>query len=100
MLEVLKFLFSYTLKFISMLFTIDVGFTNLGTLMCIVYIFLPLILIIVNFFKKQFVEEFDDYYDSRYERKNKQYTGKHEFAGRHSKEHFRRQKIKERWDKK
>lgn len=63
MLETLKFLFTYTLKFIEMLFTIDVGFTNLGTLMCIVYIFLPLILGIVNFLKMQVLEEFDDMYD-------------------------------------
>jgi len=96
MLDTLKFIFNCVLEFISMLFTIDVGFTNLGALMCIVYIFLPVVLFIINFIKKQLVEEFDDYYDNR---NQKLYIGRHEPAGRHSKEYFRRQKIKERWDK-
>lgn len=98
MLEVLKFLLKYTIDFISMLFTIDLGFTNLGALMCIVYIFLPVILFIVNFIKKQLIDEFDDYYDDRYEKKP--YIGRHEFTGRHSKEYFKRQKIKEKWERK
>lgn len=76
MLECLKFIFSCIIEFISMLFTIDLGFTNLGALMCIVYIFLPVVLIIINFFKKQFIDEFDDYYDTRYEKNS--YKGKHE----------------------
>ena len=107
MLEVLKFIFARVIEFIKMLFTIDVGFTNLGTVMCIVYIFLPVILIIVNFFKKQLIEEIDDAYDIKRRiyrtggsgSGRRGYTGKHEFSGRHSKEYFKRQKIKERWDK-
>ena len=75
MLDVLKFIFSQILEFIKMLFSIDVGFTNLGALMCIVYIFLPSVLIIVNFFKRQFIDEFDDWYDNR---NVKKYRGKHE----------------------
>lgn len=98
MLEVLQFVFKSIIDFISMLFTIDLGFTNLGALMCIVYIFLPLVLIIVNFLKNQLVDEFDDYYDNRLAKKT--YIGRHEYAGKHSKEHFRREKIKERWEKK
>ena len=51
MLEVLRFIFSYIVQFISMLFTIDLGGgLNLGLLMCIVFIFLPMMLRIVNFF--------------------------------------------------
>ena len=59
MLEVIKFLLNVTIEFISMLFTIDLGFTNLGTLMCIIYIFLPVMLFIVNFIKIQVLDEFD-----------------------------------------
>ena len=63
MLECLKFVFNCIIEFLSMLFTIDVGFTNLGALMCIVYIFLPVVLIIINFIKKQMIDEFDERYD-------------------------------------
>lgn len=98
MLQVFRFIFNYVVEFISMLFTIDVGFTNLGTLMCIIYILLPVMLIIVNFVKVQLVEELDDYYDYRSKRKIG-YIGKHQFVGRHSKEYFRRQKIIESWNK-
>lgn len=63
MLDVFKFIFNCVLEFISMLFTIDVGFTSLGALMCIVYIFLPVVLIIINFIKMQVIEEIDDRYD-------------------------------------
>ena len=97
MLEVFKFIFNCVIEFISMLFTIDVGFTNLGVVMCIVYIFLPIVLIIINFVKVQLVEEIDDFYDLRHTKKS--YIGKHESVGKHSKEYFRRQKIKESWDK-
>ena len=63
MLEVLKFIFKCVIEFISMLFTIDLGFTNLGALMCIVYIFLPVVLFIINFIKGQVLDELDDRYD-------------------------------------
>lgn len=89
MLEVMKFILDIVLEFISMLFTIDVGFTNLGTLMCILYIFLPIMLVIVNFFKRQLVEEFDDHYDNRYKKVSIfKYKGKHEkkpYRGKHEK---------------
>ena len=38
MLEVLKFILKCVIQFVSMLFKIDVGFTNLGVVMCICYI--------------------------------------------------------------
>ena len=87
MLEVLKFIFKCVLDFIKMLFSIDLGFTNLGTLMCIVYIFLPVVLIIVNFLKVQLIDEIDDAYDFKGRRDRyygtsssvkRKYIGKHE----------------------
>ena len=63
MLECLKFIMESVLVYVHMLFTIDVGFTNLGTLMCIVFIFLPTVLGIINFIKIQLIEEFDERYD-------------------------------------
>ena len=66
MIEVLKFLLEYTVKFISMLFTIDVGHgINLGTMMCIVFIFFPIVLLVVNSLKLIIVDELDERYDSR-----------------------------------
>lgn len=63
MFECLKFIFGLVVDFIKMLFKIDVGFTSLGTVMCITYIFLPMILTIVNFLKVKFIEELDERYD-------------------------------------
>lgn len=52
MIEVLRFIFSYIVQFISMLFTIDLGNNlNLGLLLCIIFIFLPMMLRIINFLK-------------------------------------------------
>lgn len=61
MIEVLRFIFSYTAQFIRMLFTIDLGNNlNLGLLMCIVFIFLPMMLRIVNFLKMYSTEVIAD----------------------------------------
>lgn len=51
MLEVFKFIFRCIAQFISMLFSVDLGFMSLGMLMCIVFIILPLFLSIINFLK-------------------------------------------------
>lgn len=51
MLECLKFIFKLVIQFLEMLFEVDVGFTSLGTMMCITFIFLPIILSLVNFLK-------------------------------------------------
>ena len=65
MLEVIRFLLSYIVAFMRMLFTIDVGNgLNLGLLMCIVFIFLPMMLRVINFIKQDALEELDDRYDS------------------------------------
>lgn len=86
MLEALKFVFNLIIQFIKMLFTIDVGFTNLGTLMCIVYLFLPVILTIINFLKRQLIDEFDDSYDIKHRNYNVAYTSKkRRYIGKHEK---------------
>lgn len=51
MLEVFSFIFSLILEFLYMLFDIDIGFTSLGILMCVVFIFLPIVLKLVDFLK-------------------------------------------------
>lgn len=52
MLDCIKFFLMQTINFISMLFTIDLGNNlNLGLLLCIVFIFLPMMLRIINFLK-------------------------------------------------
>lgn len=51
MLDVLSFIFKIIAKFISMLFTIDLGFTSLGVFICIITFVFPIILAIINIFK-------------------------------------------------
>lgn len=64
MLQVFQFIFNCVAAFIAMLFTIDVGNgTNLGVIMCIIYILLPVLLSIVNFLKNGLLEELDERYD-------------------------------------
>ena len=64
MFEVLKFIFKITADFIKMLFTIDVGNgINLGLVMCVLFIFLPIFLKLVNFLKGTMLDEVDEAYD-------------------------------------
>lgn len=64
MLDVLKFIFNTIIDFMSMLFTIDLGDgLNLGLLMCIVFIFLPMMLRIINFLKQDAMEELNNAYE-------------------------------------
>ena len=66
MIEVLKFIFKCLTDYLKMLFTIDVGNgLSLGLVMCVVFIFLPLVLIVINFLKTVLVDEIDESYDSR-----------------------------------
>ena len=51
MLDVIKFIFQIIAMFINMLFSINIGFTSLGTFMCIIVFVLPLIIYIINMFK-------------------------------------------------
>ena len=91
MLEVLRFILKCVVDFISMLFTIDVGNgLSLGLIMCVIFIFLPLVLIVSNFLKFVVVNEIDERYDSS-SRENK-YIGKHEYVGKHSREYFKRRR--------
>lgn len=63
MLDCLKFLLNLVIKFVSSLFKVNVGFTSLGVVFCIVYILFPIMLAIVNFIKTTFVQELDERYD-------------------------------------
>ena len=72
MLQVLRFLLKITADFLNMLFTIDVGDgMNLGLVLCIVFIFLPLVLSVVNFLKGTLIDELDDGYDFTTRNKDK-----------------------------
>lgn len=51
MLECLKFIFNCVVEFILMLFTIDLGFTNLGVFLSIIAFFFPVVLLVVNVMK-------------------------------------------------
>lgn len=51
MLDVIKFILKTIADFINMLFEIDLGFTSLGALMCLITFFLPIILLFVNMLK-------------------------------------------------
>lgn len=51
MLEVIRFILKCIADTINMLFTIDLGFTSLGGLLCIIAFFLPLVVAIVNILK-------------------------------------------------
>ena len=79
MLEVLKFILNSVIQFISMLFRIDVGFTNLGVVMCICYILFPMLLVIVNFLKSSVMEELNQRYDESRPRES-HYAEYHESA--------------------
>ncbi len=85
MIEVLKFIFKCTTDFLKMLFTIDVGSgLNLGVVMCVVFIFLPLVLLFINFLKVSVFNELDEYYDLRkvfFGKDN--YQPKHSYKGKH-----------------
>ena len=83
MIEVLKFIFKCTADFLKMLFTIDVGNgLTLGLLMCVVFIFLPLALIVINFLKVTLVDEIDEKHDLGVGFFGR-YVGKHEHRGKH-----------------
>lgn len=89
MFEVLKFYIKCITDFMAMLFTIDVGFTSLGMLMCICFIFFPTVLAFIHIIKFVVIDELDDMHD--YNSRNKiRYIGKHENVGRHSKRYSER----------
>lgn len=86
MLECLKFIFSIILEFLYMLFDIDIGFTSLGTLMCVTFIFLPMVLTIINFIKQVVIDEFDERHDYEriFGRHNNNYNPRHGYKPRHA----------------
>lgn len=88
MLEVIKFILEKVVEFLKMLFTIDVGSNmSLGLMMCIVFIFLPLVLLVVNFLKTVLINEIDERYDLNRSSDNSTYIGKHsyEYKAKHRK---------------
>lgn len=62
MLDTIKFLLQLTVQFTAKLFTINVGFTSLGVLLCIIYILLPVMLAIINSLKHQIISDITDEY--------------------------------------
>ena len=83
MIEVLKFIFKCLTDYLKMLFTIDVGNgLSLGLLMCVVFIFLPLVLLVINFLKIVLVDEIDEKHDLGIGLFGR-YVGKHEYRGKH-----------------
>ena len=89
MIEVLKFIFKFFTDFLKMLFTIDVGNgLTLGLVMCVVFIFFPCVLMVINFLKITLVDELDDVYDKR--EKQSKYLPKHtyEYKAKHRKRWF------------
>lgn len=83
MIEVLEFVLKQVIKFLHMLFSIDIGHSmDLGTLMCVCFIFLPLVLFFVSFLKNTLIEELDERYDESRRSKYRTYIGKHEKGGR------------------
>lgn len=64
MLSCIRLILTFTANFAKMLFTIDIGDgLNLGLLMCICFIFLPMVHRIICFIKQDAMEELDDMYD-------------------------------------
>lgn len=59
MLDCLKFLLNLVIKFIAVLFNVNVGFTSLGVVFCIVFILFPIMLAITHFIKTTFIQELD-----------------------------------------
>lgn len=57
MIEVIKFLLSLVIQFITKLFSINIGPMSLGTLFSIVYILFPIILVITTMLKHQIVSD-------------------------------------------
>ena len=55
MFECIKFIFKIMTDFLKMLFTINIGNNmSLGLLMCIIFIFFPIVLLFINFLKFHF----------------------------------------------
>lgn len=64
MLDILKFLFTYIIEFVKILFNVDIGFTSLGVVFCIVYILLPIMIMIISFAKQEAITLVaKEYYD-------------------------------------
>lgn len=56
MLEVFLFIFKCMGEYLAMLFRIDMGFMSLGSLMCCIFIYFPLVISILLIFKSAVIE--------------------------------------------
>lgn len=74
-----------------MLFSIDVGFTSLGVMMCICFIFLPTVLLVVDFLKSSAGDASLLTYYFNHSQDNR-YVGKHDYVGKHSSAYFERKR--------
>lgn len=64
MLDCIKFLLDCCITLLNKLFSIDMGFTSLGVLLCIVNILFPAMLMIIGFAKQEALTLFaKEYYD-------------------------------------
>lgn len=75
MLQCVKFILDTIREFIAMLFTINTNDgLNLGLILCLAFIFLPMMLRIINFIKQDAIEEIDDAIDERRPRETWSFT--------------------------
>ena len=64
MFQVLRFILKSIIDFMTMLFSINVDNNlSIGLLLCICFIFLPMVLRVIRFIKQDALEELDDIYD-------------------------------------
>lgn len=84
MLTVFSFIFSCIADVLVMLFNINVGFTNLGMLMCTLFIIMPTIISFVCLLRNQElfyqISEYRKDLHARYD-----YRAKHTYKGAHEK---------------
>ena len=74
MLDVMQFIFRCISQFITMLFSINIGSgLNLGLFMCIIFVFLPLVLFVINLVKHIAIS--DVISDYKYEKNNNKKRG-------------------------
>lgn len=75
MFQVLKFVLDSIISFMSMLFSINVDSNlSIGLLICICFIFLPMMLRVIRFIKQDALEELDDKYDEARPRETWSFT--------------------------
>ena len=70
MFECIKFIFKIMTDFLKMLFSVDIGNNmSLGMLMCVIFLFLPAMLSVINFLKNADDIELAEMFRSRKSKK-------------------------------